>query len=131
MSHHTHGRSIEILLVEDNPGDVRLTIEAFKEGKVRNSLAIARDGAEGLALVELRNPEGGGLTLWADESYGYLQLFTGDPLPDVSRRSLAVEPMTCPPNAFRTGEALIRLEPGETHTSAWGIAPSTASSSAL
>ena len=91
---------------------------------------LERD-AEGLALVELRNPEGGGLTLWADESYGYLQLFTGDPLPDVSRRSLAVEPMTCPPNAFRNGEALIRLEPGETHTSAWGIAPSTASSSAL
>ena len=42
----------------------------------------------------------------------YLMLFTGDPLPDVDRRSLAVEPMTCPPNAFRSGEALIRLEPG-------------------
>jgi aldose 1-epimerase len=39
-----------------------------------------------------------------DESYRYLQLFTGDPLPDVSRRSIAVEPMTCPPNAFRSGE---------------------------
>ena len=48
-----------------------------------------------------------------DEAYGYLMLFTGDPLPDVNRRSLAVEPMTCPPNAFRTGEAVIRLEPGE------------------
>ena len=53
-----------------------------------------------------------GLSLWVDESYRYLQLFTGDPLPDVSRRSLAVEPMTCPPNAFRTGEDLVRLEPG-------------------
>jgi aldose 1-epimerase len=50
-------------------------------------------------------------------------LFTGDPLPDVDRRSLAAEPMTCPPNAFRTGEALIRLEPGRSFTSAWGIAP--------
>ena len=47
-------------------------------------------------------------------------LFTGDPLPDVDRRSLAVEPMTCPPNAFRTGEALIRLEPGESFTSSVG-----------
>ena len=37
-------------------------------------------------------------------------LFSGDPLPDVSRRSLAVEPMTCPPNAFRTGVSLIELE---------------------
>ena len=50
-------------------------------------------------------------------------LFTGDPLPDVSRRSLAVEPMTCPPNAFRTGEAVIRLEPGESATGTWGISP--------
>ena len=39
-------------------------------------------------------------------------LFTGDPLPDVARRSLAVEPMTCPPNAFRTGESLIRARAG-------------------
>ena len=62
-----------------------------------------------------------GLTLWVDEAYPYLMLFTGDPLPDVDRRSLAVEPMTCPPNAFRTGEALIRLEPGRSFTSTWGI----------
>jgi aldose 1-epimerase len=31
--------------------------------------------------------------------------------------------MTCPPNAFRSGEGLVRLEPGESHTSAWGITP--------
>lgn len=62
-------------------------------------------------------------TLWADESYGYVMVFTGDPLPDVRRRSLAVEPMTCAPNGFRSGEGLIRLEPGETHVGTWGIAP--------
>jgi aldose 1-epimerase len=49
-------------------------------------------------------------------------LFTGDPLPDVRRRSLAVEPMTCPPNAFHSGDALIRLEPSSSFTSTWGIA---------
>ena len=53
-------------------------------------------------------------------------LFTGDPLPDVSRRSLAVEPMTCPPNAFRSGEALVRLEPGASFASSWGISPRSA-----
>jgi aldose 1-epimerase len=79
---------------------------------------------EGLARVELRAPDGtAGLTLWMDESYGYLMLFTGDPFPDVNRRSLAVEPMTCPPNAFSTGEALIRLEPGSSFASTWGIIP--------
>lgn len=85
---------------------------------------LERDG-DGLARVELRDSElRTGVTLWIDDSYRYLMLFSGDPLPeDVRRRSLAVEPMTCPPNAFRTGEALIRLAPGESFTSAWGIAP--------
>jgi aldose 1-epimerase len=87
---------------------------------------LERDG--GLARVVLRASDeaGGGLTLWMDESYGYLMLFTGDPLPDVDRRSLAVEPMTCPPNAFRSGEGLIRLEPGQSSTSTWGLTPAAA-----
>jgi aldose 1-epimerase len=82
---------------------------------------LERDG-DGLARVSLSEPDNAsGLTLWVDESYPYLMLFTGDPLPDVARRSLAVEPMTCPPNAFRTGESLARLEPGSSFTSTWGI----------
>jgi aldose 1-epimerase len=81
-------------------------------------------GGDGLARVELADPAGGRtLTLWMDESYGYLMLFTGDPLPDVARRSLAVEPMTCPPNAFRTGEAVLRLGPGDSVSGAWGLTP--------
>ncbi len=85
---------------------------------------LARDD-DGRARVRLRDPDGdAAVTLWVDESYGYLMLFTGDTRPDVNRRSLAVEPMTCPPNAFRTGDSLIRLEPGESTTAAWGITPS-------
>jgi CheY-like chemotaxis protein len=45
------GRAIEILLVEDNPGDVRLTIEGLKEAKVRNNLHVARDGVEALEFL--------------------------------------------------------------------------------
>ena len=83
---------------------------------------LARE--DGLARVELRSPtDDAALKLWLDETYGYVMLFTGDPLPDVARRSLAVEPMTCPPNAFRSGEALIRLEPGRSFTSTWGLTP--------
>jgi two-component system, chemotaxis family, response regulator Rcp1 len=44
-------RPIEVLLVEDNPGDVRLTREALKEGKVRNNLAVAENGVEALAYL--------------------------------------------------------------------------------
>jgi aldose 1-epimerase len=51
-------------------------------------------------------------------------VFSGDTLPAPERRrGLAVEPMTCPPNAFRTGEGVIRLDPGESFTSRWGLAP--------
>jgi aldose 1-epimerase len=53
-------------------------------------------------------------------------VFSGDSLPDVNRRSLAVEPMTCAPNAFRSGEGLIRLAPGGSVTSLWGLAPVSA-----
>ena len=84
---------------------------------------LERDADE-LARVGLRDQENGStVTLWLDESYGYVQLFTGDALPSVSRRSLAVEPMTCAPNAFRSGDGLLVLEPGESTTGVWGIEP--------
>jgi CheY-like chemotaxis protein len=51
MSARTGNRPIEILLVEDNPGDARLTEEALKEGKVRNNLHMARDGVEAMAFL--------------------------------------------------------------------------------
>ena len=77
---------------------------------------------DGLARVELD-----GTTLWVDESYPYLMVFTGDALPDAERRrSIAVEPMTCAPNAFASGDGLVVLEPGEEHAAAWGITPHAA-----
>jgi aldose 1-epimerase len=90
--------------------------------KLDNAFSGLERGRDGLARVELQDPLGGArLTLWVDESYRYLMLFTGDTRPDVNRRSLAVEPMTCPPNAFRTGDDLIRLEPQMSCTSTWGL----------
>ena len=93
------------------------------ETKLDNAFTdLERDG-DGRARVTLSDPAGGdSVTLWMDENYGYVMLFTGDPLPDVARRSLAVEPMTCPPNAFRSGESLVSLDPGQPFTSSWGIA---------
>jgi aldose 1-epimerase len=77
-------------------------------------------GDDGLARVDLADR----VSLWVDASFPYLMVFTGDPLPDVARRSIAVEPMTCPPNAFRSGEGVIPLEPGESARGTWGIIPS-------
>lgn len=50
------GQAIEILLVEDNAGDVRLTQEALREGKVKNNLNVARDGAEALRFLRREAP---------------------------------------------------------------------------
>jgi chemotaxis family two-component system response regulator Rcp1 len=51
-----NSRTIEILLVEDNPGDARLTLEAFKEGRVLNNLVVMKDGVEALAYLRRRAP---------------------------------------------------------------------------
>jgi aldose 1-epimerase len=80
----------------------------------------------GRAWVRLWHPtEERGVGLWMDERYPYCMLFTGDTLPEPQRRrrSIAVEPMTCAPNAFASGAGLIRLAPGESAVSSWGIAP--------
>jgi CheY-like chemotaxis protein len=47
----TAGRPVEVLLVEDSPGDVRLTREALKEGKVRNNLNVVCDGVEAMEYL--------------------------------------------------------------------------------
>jgi aldose 1-epimerase len=78
--------------------------------------------ADGLARVVLGNPAAArAVTLWLDDTYPYVMLFSGDPFPDVARRALAVEPMSCPPNAFHTGTNVRRLEPGDSTSGSWGI----------
>jgi len=63
----------------------------------------------------------GDVTVWADENWKWVQLYTGDERPDVARRCIGVEPMTCRRDAFQTGEDVIRLEPGEQWAGTWGI----------
>ncbi|HUZ20376.1 MAG TPA: aldose 1-epimerase family protein [Acidimicrobiales bacterium] len=66
----------------------------------------------------------GEVVLWADAAFGWLMCFTGDTLPGGDRRrGVAVEPMTCPPNALRSGEGLLSLDPGQSFSASWGIAP--------
>jgi aldose 1-epimerase len=85
-------------------------------------LARGSDGRS-RARLELASGERG-VEIWADEGFGYLQAYTGDTLEPASRRrqAIAIEPMTCPPNAFASGVDVIRLEPGASWSGAWGIA---------
>jgi len=78
--------------------------------------------ADGWGHAILSGP-GGRLMLSVDAAWKWLQVFTGDtvPQPERRRRGLAVEPMTCPPNALATGEDLVVLAPGESTTAVWRL----------
>lgn len=79
--------------------------------------------ADGRARIVLAGPGGTPrVTLALDAAYGFAQVFSGDTLPpDARRRGLAIEPMTCPANAFNSGEGLLVLTPGQTFTAAWSV----------
>lgn len=63
-----------------------------------------------------------GLGVWGDTAYPWAQVFTGNAGPDAhGERGIAVEPMSCPPNAFRSGESLVVLQAGESWSGSWGI----------
>lgn len=77
---------------------------------------------EGRSEVTLSAPDGRVVQVWADGSFKWWQLYTGDLLPgERRRRALAVEPMTCPPDALRSGRDLVTLAPGEKWSGQWGI----------
>jgi aldose 1-epimerase len=79
---------------------------------------------DGRFRLRLAAPDGGRMvTFWLDRAYGFVEIFTGDALPDSSRRrlGLGVEPMTAPPNALASGESLVILAPGEKWSGEWGI----------
>jgi aldose 1-epimerase len=82
---------------------------------------LARDQS-GVARATLSSADGSCVELWVDEGYPYLQIYTGDGLSrDRRRHGLAVEPMTCAPNALQSGDGLVTLGPGETLTARWGV----------
>ncbi|NJC72859.1 aldose 1-epimerase family protein [Planosporangium thailandense] len=84
---------------------------------------VDRD-ADGRSAVTLTTADGRGAEVWADGAFGWWQVFTSDSLaPDRHRRSVAIEPMTCPPDAFRSGRDVVVIQPGETWRGRWGIRP--------
>ncbi len=83
---------------------------------------LDRDG-DGLARARVVPADGPPVTLWLDEAWGFLQAYTADadPDPDRRRRSVALEPMTCPPGAFASGDGLLVLQPGAAFSGRFGL----------
>ena len=85
-------------------------------------LAASADGTVRVSLSSSRRADP--VVVWMEPAFAYVMVYTGDTLePGVRRRSIAIEPMTCPPNAFVSGEAVISLEPGARRSFRWGISP--------
>ncbi len=81
--------------------------------------------ADGMTRVVLASPDRTrAVTVWMDRSFPYVMVFTGDTLsPHRRRRGLAIEPMTCAPDALRNGRGLLVLQPGQSTRCRWGIQP--------
>lgn len=81
-----------------------------------------RRDPDGRSRARLRGADGRETVIDIDSGFRNWQVYTGDELDDgLSRRALAIEPMTCPPNAFATGEDVDVVEPGGTLAVEWGI----------
>jgi aldose 1-epimerase len=100
----------------------------FRDGKKLGDLEVdyaftdLRRDADERAWIRLSGTDGRTVELWVDNAYPIVEIYTGDTLaPDRRRRGMGIEPMTCPPDAFQSGEQVIRLAPGESASATWGV----------
>lgn len=110
--------------------DVAGTEMDFRAGRAVGTTALDTcftdivRGGEGRGEIEVLRPDGAVTTVWMDRAFGFGMLFSADTLPGEQRRAaLAVEPMSCAPDAFRSGRGLVVLEPGRRWRGTWGIRP--------
>lgn len=111
--------------VDGSPYDFR-TPRVIGDTKIDYAFTDLHRDDDGRFRMRLTAPGGDrAVTFWVGPAYSLVEVFTGDALPNESRRrqGLGVEPMTAPPNAFATGESLVVLEPGERWAGEWGITP--------
>ena len=114
--------------IPTGPEPVQGTPYDFREPRAIGPLEIdhafhdLRRGPDGRARVRLESDDRA-VEFWTDEGCRWIEVFTGDSVPEAERRrrGLGLEPMSAPPNAFVTGEGLLRLEPGDTVVHRWGL----------
>ncbi|GAB3784639.1 aldose 1-epimerase family protein [Nocardioides ungokensis] len=111
--------------VEDTAYDFRMA-RPIRDTAFDDAFTDLERDEQGIATAVLRDPVSGhGVALWVDQRHRWLQVFSADDVPGTARRSLAVEPMTAPPDAFRSGDDLVTLaasgEAGDEHSASWGV----------
>lgn len=87
-----------------------------------SSFGDCRPGADGLVRHTLTH-SAGGVEVWADPVFRWVQVFTPPEYPGKAGRAVAIEPMTCPPDALNSGTDLLHLQPGHPWAASWGITP--------
>ena len=111
----------EILPVSDGARDFRVA-KSINGHELDVTYTELRRDDSGLATVVVTDSSGGVVELSVDRNFPYLQLFTGDTLAKGRRRTaIAVEPMTCPPEALRSGKDVVVLEPGQRWAGSWRV----------
>jgi aldose 1-epimerase len=96
------------------------TARQIGDTRIDHAFTGIRHDRDGLATVRLVGPSGEGVRIRWDASCPWVQVHTADRAePEASRSGLAVEPMTCPPDAFNSGVDLVVLPPGAHHAVSW------------
>jgi aldose 1-epimerase len=104
---HTEPRPFGQLVGEGALDDCFTDCSAGRDGRYHHSLTHSR----------------GGVGIWTDPDFRWVQVFTPERFGGHPRDAIAIEPMTCPPDALNSGVDLIWLDPGEEWSASWGIQP--------
>jgi aldose 1-epimerase len=123
---------LDTMIPNGSPIETEGTRYDFAEGRPLRDVELdtafggCEPGDDGLVRHSLTDPAGRGVEVWAEPVFGWVQVFTTGDYPGKDGRAVAIEPMTCPPDALNSGVDLLWLKPGESWAGRWGIAPLSA-----
>lgn len=117
----------ETMVPTGKPQPVAGTDLDFRAGRALRGVELdtafgdCEPGADGLVRHSVTH-DGGGVEVWAEDCFRWVQVFTPE-FPGKGARAVAIEPMTCPPDALNSGIDLITVAQGDAWTGRWGIRP--------
>lgn len=112
---------VDVLSVQETDFDFR-TARRLGRTQVDHAFTGLHRDRDDTTVATLTDASGRGVAMRWGREMSWVQIHTADrPEPELHRTGLAVEPMTCPPDAFNSGEELVRLTPGECHRASWTL----------